>query len=496
MQQGKFDSAIARHRCQNARRQAAPLLLLLLAPGCVVGPDFHRPAPPAVSRYTESAQGAVTASSDQRLVAGVDVPTTWWEAFRVPALDRLVERALDENASIGAMTAALRRAGELERAQRATLLPTIGAAASASRDNTASTGSGGLASVGTGRLAYTPDFWGGLRRSVEQAQAQTDYQRFQLEAARLALSSAVVRSAITAASLDRQIRAADRISAAAFDELRIIRRRLALGAITADEVSLQEVQVARNRTTAQSLRLERDITRNQLSSFLGRTPDKAELPDIDFDAVKLPAELPLSLPSTLIDRRPDIRAAEANWHSQTAELGVATALRLPSLTLGGAVGVQGGTGTLLFGPGSAVWSLLADVTQTIFDGGALRYRQRAQREAVAQAVELWRDQVVVAFQGVADVLARIQSDAITLNLAIDAERAASRSLAIASARYRAGGAPFLLLLTAQQDQADAVAQLIRAREARLTDSVLLYEALGGGGWHDTGAASTRRETIR
>ncbi|MET3436051.1 NodT family efflux transporter outer membrane factor (OMF) lipoprotein [Sphingomonas sp. 1185] len=435
-------------------------------------------------------------TSDQRLVIGGDVPSNWWEGFHVSSLNVMVERALKENASIGAMTAALRRSAELEQAQRASLLPTVSADVTVSRGNVASTGSNRLVSAGTSQLAYTPDFWGGLHRGVEAAKAQTDYQRFQLEAARLALSSAVVRYAIAAASLARQIRAADQISSAAIEQLRIIQRRFDLGAVTADEVALQELQVTQTKAAAQSLRLELAITRNQLASYLGRPPEQADLPEIDFDSIALPETLPLSLPSTLIDRRPDIRAAEANWHAQTAELGVATALRLPSLTLGGTLGVQGGSGKVLFGPGSAVWSLLVEVTQAIFDGGALRHRQRAQREAVAQAAELWRDQVVVAFQGVADVLARIGSDTIALNLAIESEHAANRSLSIASARYRSGAAPFLLLLTAQRSQADAVAQLIRAREARLTDCALLYEALGGGWWHDRVDARSSTETIR
>ncbi len=469
--------------------------LCLSVAGCEVGPDFHAPAIATPGRVGETAPVAVTASAPtaggaaQRIEVGRDIPGDWWAAFRSPEITALVATALRDSPTIDAAEQALRQAQELRLEQAGTLLPTVTGSASRTRQELPISDEGGQAppllysDYGVRLdLSYTLDVWGGLRRAVEQAGAEVEVQRFQLEAAYLGLSAGVVDSAILAASLAGQIDAQTQLIGFEQRQLDTVRTQFTLGGATGTDVATQQAQVAEAQTTLVPFQTELAQARDQLAAYLGRAPSEVAIPRLDLDRLTLPAAVPLSVPSALLEQRPDIRAAAATLHAQTAALGVDIAMRLPNVTLTASVGSDAANTHQLFSPTNGMWSLVNQAVQPIFDAGQLLHRQRAQRAAMLQAAAQWRGIVVSAFQNVADVLAALQNDAVALVYATTAQTAAARGLYLASLQYKLGGVSYLSVLNAEQIYQNTVITLIRARAARYADTVALYQALGGGWW--------------
>ena len=479
-----------------SRRGPPALLLTATLAGCAVGPDFHRPATDLPDRLDAAAPLSATVASDvaggaaQQLSVGRDIPGEWWALFRSPAITALVATALHDSPTVAAADAALRQAQEQDLAQQGTLLPTITGAIARSRQEQPLSDEGVpsppllYSAYGAQlNLSYTLDFWGGLRRAVEQTGAQVAYQRFQLEAALLGLSAGVADSAILAASLQGQIDAQTQLIGFEQKQLDTVRQQFKLGGATGTDVATQQAQVAEAQTVLVPLQTQLAQARDQLAAYLGRAPSQVGIPRIDLDRLTLPTELPVSVPSALLSQRPDIRAAEATLHQQTAALGVAISMRLPNVTLSASVGSSAADIHQLFSPTNGLWSLVNQAVQPIFDAGQLLHKQRAQHAAMLQAAAQWRAAVVTAFQNAADVLAALRNDATALNYALTAQDAAARSLSLASLQYELGGVSYLSVLTAQQTYQNTVITLIRFRAARYTDTVALYQALGGGWWN-------------
>ena len=477
-----------------ARTVLVPILLAL--PGCAVGPDFHRPTITPLPRVTEAALPAATGAravgggASQRFGAGGDIPGRWWRLFRSPAIAALVQTALARNPNVAAAQATLRQAQEQRLQQQGTLLPTISGSVLRSRGEIPGVLSGLPGTDFTQTyygaqlsLSYTLDVWGGLRRAVEEASARAEFERFELEATDLALSADVVASAIQAASLSDQIRVQRDLIGFERRQLETVRRQFELGGATGTDVATQEAQVATARTVLVPLETQLAQVRDQLAAYLGAAPSEAAIPALSLDDLALPGTLPVSVPAALLDQRPDIRAAEATLHQATAGLGVTVANRLPNVSLTAGVGSDAADIHQLFSPGNGLWSLVNQAVQPIFDAGQLLHAQRAQRAAVDNAADLWRNTVVVAFQNTADVLVALQNDEAALAASLDEQRAAERSLSLASLQYKLGGVSYLSVLTAQQSTQNAILSLLRARAARYTDTVALFQALGGGWWH-------------
>lgn len=474
----------------------AGLLVAVLLAGCAVGPDFRRPRFRPVGTYTETDLPASTGTEPvggggrQHFESGRDIPGDWWHLFRSPVITALVEATLRHNPTIESAQASLRQAQELRLQQEGTLLPTVSGTVLRNRGEIPGVLSGlpGIdftqtyygAQLG---LSYTLDIWGGLRRAVEQAGARVEYQRFQLEATDLALSAGVATTAIQAASLAGQIRVQTDLIGFEQRQLATVRRQFALGGATGTDVATQEAQVATARSVLVPLQTQLAQTRHQLAAYLGMAPSEARIPALSLDDITLPGALPVSIPAALLDQRPDIRESEALLHQQSAALGVAIAQRLPNLTLSAQVGSDAADIHQLFSPGNGLWSVVNQAVQPVFDAGQLLHAQRAQRAALDAAAAAWRNTVVTAFQNVADVLVALHNDEAALAASLDAQRAAERSLSLASLQYRLGGVSYLSVLTAQQSTQNAILSLLRARAARYTDTVALYQALGGGWWH-------------
>jgi NodT family efflux transporter outer membrane factor (OMF) lipoprotein len=475
----------------------ALVLGLLAGGGCTVGPDFHRPAAPEVTGYTAGALPAETTSAampggaPQHFAVGRDMPGEWWALFHSPALDALIKEALRHNPDIAAAEAALRQAHELTLAGEGAFYPTVQAGLAASRNKTAAslspaTANGnlyyGLYSADL-TVSYVPDVFGGTRRQVEALAAQEEAQRFQLEAAYLTLTANLVGAAMTEAALRGQVAANQEIVRIQRDSLDILRRQQTLGQVGGADVAAQEAALAQAEAALPPLQKQLAQQRDLLAALVGRYPSQEPSATFELTSLHLPEELPVSLPSRLVEQRPDIAAAEANLHAASAQIGVAVANRLPQITLTANPGVTATTLGQLFTPGAVFWALGGTATQTIFDAGTLLHKARAAHAAFDQAAAQYKATVETAFQNVADALHALQADADALNTAAAAERAAATSLAIARRQLGLGAINYLALLNAENTYAQALVILVIAQAARFSDTAALFQALGGGWWN-------------
>jgi NodT family efflux transporter outer membrane factor (OMF) lipoprotein len=491
---------------KSALGPAACLAAALLLVGCAVGPDFARPAPPAVTGYTAEPLAAWTASAAveggeaQHFVQGLDIPGQWWTLFRSPALNALVEQAIAANPSLPAAQAALRQAWENVYAEQGSLFPTIAAGFSPSRNKT----SASIAPVPSINalyyslytaqvtVSYTPDVFGGTRRQLESLAATAQAQRFQVEATYLTLTSNVVAAAVQEASLRGQIAAVREIIKLDDEGLDILRRQLELGQVAGADVAAQEAALAQAQAQLPPLQKQLAVERDLLTALLGRFPNQQPAEKFDLAALRLPRELPVSLPSKLVDQRPDVRAAEAQLHMANAEIGVAVAARLPQFSLTPNAGSTALALGELAAPGNVFWSVAGNAAQTIFDAGTLLHKQRAAEAGFDQAAAQYRSTVIAALQNVADSLRALQSDADALKAAAAARQAAAASLDITRRQLQLGAVNYLALLTAESAYQQALSMVVQAQASRFADTAALFQALGGGWWNraDAGRPET------
>jgi NodT family efflux transporter outer membrane factor (OMF) lipoprotein len=385
----------------------------------------------------------------------------------------------------------LRQAHELTLAGEGAFFPTVQASFNASRNKTSAALSPNPAnnslyySQYTPQLSvsYVPDVFGGTRRQVEALVAEEENQRFQLEAAHLTLTANLVAAVVAEASLRGQIVATEEIIKGQRQSLDLLRRQQELGQIAGQDVAAQEAALAQAEALLPPVRKQLAQQRHLLAVLIGRFPSEQPNAAFDLDSLHLPEDLPVSLPSRLVERRPDIRAAEAQLHAASAQVGVATANMLPQITLSANAGSTALTLGSLFGPGTAFWTIAANAAQTIFDGGTLLHRKRATEAAFDQAAAQYKQTVLTAFQNVADALRAIDTDADALRAAAAAERAASTSLDIARRQLAMGAVNYLALLNAQNTYQQARSNLVQAQAARFADTAALFQALGGGWWN-------------
>lgn len=477
-----------------SRRLPLSLLLIALA-GCTVGSDFVRPelaadADYAQQAFTTTAQADIAAGgAAQRLIAGMDIPGQWWTLFRSPELNALVEEALRANPDVSAAQAALRQANELVYADQASLFPSVGANLSKTREKVSGASTGAASapiltlSSASLNVSYAPDVFGGTRRQIESSTAQAQYQRFALEATYLTLSTNVVNTAVNLASLRDQIAATGQIIQLQSDQLDLLQAQRSLGAIADTDVLTQQTALAQTRATLAPLQKQLAQTRNQLMAYLGRFPNQDKGERFNLASLHLPQALPVSLPSALVSQRPDVRAAEAQLHEASANIGVAVANQLPQFSITGSLGSTVASGSTLFSAGSGVWSLAGAIAQPLFDAGALEHRKRAAVAAYDQSAAQYRGTVITAFQDVANVLRALEADAEALKQQVAAEHSAQASLALVQAQYRLGAVAYINLLTAQQTYQNTVLTRVQAQAVRYSDSAALFQALGGGWWN-------------
>jgi NodT family efflux transporter outer membrane factor (OMF) lipoprotein len=470
------------------------LLITATVSGCAVSPDFHPAAAPAVSSYapeplpSRTASANVTGGASQTLEPGGDIPGQWWTLFHSPQLSRLVEQAMKANPGLQAAQAALRVAQENVNAEQGYLYPSVVAGVSGLRERRLAYSSGVAHRIGSPytlmnagvNVSYTFDVFGGIRRQVEAYQAQSEYQRFQLEAAYLTLTANVVTAAVQEASLRVQIAATLELVKDERAQLEIVRSEFELGGASEADVLAQQTLLAQSEATLPPLKKQLEIERDLLRALTGHFPDQDVGENFDLANLKLPENLPLSLPSQLVEQRPDVRADEALVHQASAGIGVATANMLPKFTLSGSLGSFAG-GAL--NPGILAFSVLAGVAQPIFEGGTLLHRKRAAVAAYDQALAQYRYTVLVAFQNVADSLHALQADADFVKAQAAATRSASESFRVAKEQYQMGYIPYTTLLAAEYAYQQTLITLVQAEASRYADTAALFQALGGGWWN-------------
>lgn len=471
-----------------------------LLSACAVGPAFKPPAAPDVRHYVAAGQPAPTAEAPvpggaaQHFVERMDIPAQWWELFHSAALDDLMKQALAHNPTVDASQAALRQAMENLSAQRGSYYPSVQAGYSVARQKNAV---GTLAptlngvdpapifNLYTGQVSvsYLFDVFGLNRRQVEAFRAQADTQKFQLEATYLTLTANVALAAIQQASLRAQLAALRDIARDAESALGILRRQYELGALAPLDVLAQDAILS--GTQAAIVTLEKQLAQQDdlLAVLAGRYPGEAGVAAFDLDALELPQDLPLSLPSDLVRQRPDVRAAEAQLHVATAQVGVAVADMLPQVTIGAGAGGVATQAGQLFASGNTFWSVGASLSQVLFSGGALLHHKRAAEAALDQAGAQYRGTVLAALQNVADTLHALESDAEAVRALGRQVQSATDGLTIARRNLELGAISYVVFLNAEQTRQQAVVNLVQARANRFADTVALYQALGGGWWN-------------
>jgi NodT family efflux transporter outer membrane factor (OMF) lipoprotein len=475
----------------------------VLVAACAVGPDFEKPAPPAVTGYSpeplpaETAAAPIPGGEAQRFVQGMDIPGQWWQLYHSPPLNTLIDEALRHNPDLKAAQAALKGALEEVYAQEGAFFPTVAGSFSPSRQKTA-TGALSPASASgnpyfslyTGQLSvsYMPDVFGLNRRTVESLRALADVQHYQLEATYLTLTSNVVAAAVQEASLRGQIAATEDIIKIEEELLALLHRQFALGAVAEADVVAQEAALGQSQAALPPLRKQLAVQRNLLTALVGRFPSEEPSERFELASIALPTDLPVSLPARLVEQRPDVQAANANLHSASALIGVAVANRLPNLTLSATYGSAANTVDRLFTTGTGFWSIAATLSQPILDGGTLLHKERAARAAYDQAAWQYRSAVITGMQNVADSLRALENDADALEASARSEHSASESLAITRKQLELGAINYLSLLNAQQTYLQARITLVQAQTARYADTAALFQALGGGWWNRSDVA--------
>lgn len=477
---------------------ACAALAAALVSGCtMMGPDFKRPDPMAVDRFTaqplELEKAPATAGNDaahvaaQHVVAGQPVAPEWWKSFQSEAFDSIVQRALDGNRSLVAAAATLQQSNELANAQAGSLAPQIGLDGSVGRQKLGAASFGpdfSLApftyfSVGP-TVNYVFDYTGAEHRSVEQQRALVEYHQHQLDAARLAVVGNALTQALRIASLKAQVQTVEELLGRDRENLRLVQVAFDAGSVARLDIVSAQSQLAADQTLLPGLRQQLSLARHSLAILTGNAPANAKLPELDLAQIRLPTELPLSVPSELARRRPDILAAEAQLHASTAAVGVAEGNLYPRINIGASVGLQAGQFDDLFQSKSSVFGLAAGFTAPLFDGGTLRAEHRAAQDALRAQAANYEQTVLQAFGQVADSLQALEHGGEELQARTRAQEAARQDVDMTRRSYQEGNVGVLQVLDAERRYQQARLGYVQAQGQRYIDTVQLYLALGGG----------------
>jgi NodT family efflux transporter outer membrane factor (OMF) lipoprotein len=494
----------------------AAILATVSLAGCVaVGPNFKPPAAPAATGYLAPAERTVAAANaalpDDRQVTdpGAQVTADWWTLFASPQLDLLVKQAIAGSPSLDSAKARLAQAQEEVRAAQGARYPQAGLSASAAHAKESAAAFGLSASafplppnynilqVGPS-ASYDLDVFGGVRRGIEQRSALAELQSDRLDAAYLTLTGNTVSQALEIAAIRAELKAADDILDIDRQNLDLVTKERDAGEAPGSDVVLARSQLAADETLKPGLEQQLSAAQHALAVLLGHSPGAVSPPDLDLTALTLPGRLPVSLPSDLVHQRPDIRAAEAELHASSAQIGVATARLYPDITLSAGITASSLDGSALFDNSGLVWSLAAGITQPLFDGGTRRAERRAALDGFKADAADYRQTVLSAFSQVADILTALAHDADLVAAEQQALDTASESVRLQRRSYTGGGTGILNLLDAQRQRDQALLGYVRAQAQRYEDTVQLLVAMGGGWWKAdlTAASSPSRALAR
>jgi NodT family efflux transporter outer membrane factor (OMF) lipoprotein len=475
-------------RCAAALSCAA----LLLTAGCALGPDFRRPDAPAGQHVVEPppADALLAAGSGQRFDADTDIPARWWTLLGSRELDAGVDEAIAHSPTLEAAQAALRQSRDALAAGAGVFYPQLGVSSGASRQTMLQETGGGLRPVGpynlvtkSATISYVPDLFGLQRRTVESLRAQSEAQRYGELAAYLALTANVVNTGIARAGYRAQRDALREIVRMQDEQIHLAQVQYDAGTAAYGAVVALTGQRAANEAAAAGLEQRIDAAAHLLAQLAGRAPADQAAPSFGLDELRLPADLPDTLPSVLARHRPDILAAESGLHAASAQIGVATADLFPSLSIGGTAGASQATIAELLRTGTNFWSAQAQLSGPLFTGFRRWNARRGAIDAYQQSLAVYRQTVLAGLAQVADAMTALGHDAQVLRAQADALDAARQGLALTRAGYEAGTAGYLDLLNANAQYQQARLAYAGAVAQRLQDTVALYAALGGGWWN-------------
>jgi len=477
---------------RNRLGRGAALAVAGLLAGCAVGPDFKTPRVAEANHYTSGTDPTLTSGAQgisQRLRPGAQVAADWWHLFNCAPLDAIVAEALLRNPGLQAAQASLRESEDRLQSGYGVFFPQAQADAAASRQRYSAVKLGQSAPASlfnlftlTASASYVLDIFGGERRAIEGMRAETDIQRATEQATYVTLISNIVNAMIAAAAYRAEIDATQALIELQREQVRLAEVQVRGGIAPYSTVLSLRSQLASYEATVPQLQQRLAQGNDLLATLVGREPANWSPPIVRLADLRLPADLPVSLPSELVRQRPDILLAEATAHVASANVGVATAAMFPELTLNASYSANGAqTGNLLSAEGRA-WNIGGGLTAPLFEGGALRYQRKATIDAYRVAMALYRQTVLTAFAQVADTLLALEHDASALSAQDEALDAAKEALHLVQTNYEAGLATYLEVLTADAQFHQAVLNDVQAVAVRYQDTVALYVALGGGWW--------------
>jgi len=471
----------------------APLLLL---GACAVGPDYVRPNAAQPAAYKEAA-GWKTAQPRDAALRG-----NWWQMYQDPLLDALEEQANTANLNLAEAEAAYRQAVAAVQSARADYFPTVGAEFDVTRSSSATVSNNQLTTSNKTSGARTnhslslsaswePDLWGRVRREVESSSASAQASAADLANVRLSMQAQLAQDYFQLRALDTQQLLLNRTLADYERALKMTQNQYAAGVAARADVVQAQTQLKNAQTQALDIGVQRAQTEHAIALLVGKAPSEFSITPAPL-AATVPA-IPLVMPSALLERRPDIAAAERRVAAANAEIGVAKAAWFPSLGLSADVGYQSNTMAHLLSLPNRFWSIGPSLAETLFDGGARRAQTEQAQAAYDADVATYRQTVLTGFQEVEDNLAALRILAQEAQTQDEAVQLARRSVALTTNQYQTGTVSYLNVITAQTTALNSEINAVDIRNRRLAASVLLIKALGGG-WHAPAAFDTSAPT--
>ncbi|HEX4597410.1 MAG TPA: efflux transporter outer membrane subunit, partial [Burkholderiaceae bacterium] len=456
----------------------ANLSVALALAACAVGPDYVRPAMPVPSGFKEDPDWKPAQPSDQKM------PSAWWKAFNDAQLDALAEQVAAANQNVRVAEANYRQAVALARQAYAALFPVVSANASITRSK-GSSGATAARSVAPATFdsvtlgaSWEVDLWGGLRRSLEAARATQGASAADLAGTTLSLQGQLVADYLSLRVADEQRHLLEDAVDAYEKSLQLTESRYRAGVAARSDVTQAQAQLEATRAQAIDVRISRAQFEHAIAVLIGKAP-------ADFSIEPKPYQLlfpavPALLPSALLERRPDVAAAERRTAAANAQIGVATAAFFPTLTLDASGGYSAPSGASLFSIPFRVWSLGPALAEKVFDAGA---RSAARDQAVASwdaATATYRQTVLAALQSVEDSLASLRILAQESVVEAAAVKAAQESLELTISQYKGGTVSYLNVITAQTTELTSRQNALAIDGRRAAATVQLIQALGGG----------------
>jgi NodT family efflux transporter outer membrane factor (OMF) lipoprotein len=469
------------------KRMASLACLSILLAGCSLTPSYIRPDPGLAAQWMRG--------RDMPLEQAVPVQSGWWRSFDDPVLSSLVERSLRDNLTLAGAQARIEQARGTAEAAGAALYPTLSLNGAINRTHPGG-GSGSSSNSGSptsgqslfAQAGYEIDFWGKNRAARNSAQALTQATVFDGDTVALTLTASVADTYFQLLSLHERLALAQKISADADRLLKLVQTQVAAGVATELQVELQRNSAATFAAVIPVLQQQSEQNAHLLAVLVGATPENFTLPAAGLNAIRIPQVRP-DLPASILQRRPDIRAAEARLISANFDVGAARAAFFPSLSLTGSAGYSSDTLAHFFG--NPFTDIAASLLQPVFDGGQLQGRLKYDRARFTELAAAYRLTILGALQDVEDSLSTAQHQQELETSDLIAVSSARRAAFLAETQYRLGTADFLSVLTAQRTLFQAEDALLQVHLQRLQASVGLFRALGGGfGVSDSSGAPT------